>query len=101
MLKEEFISLISEYQNWSSKLDKISEVLNIPNLFECSLLEYSEILFNKTLRLLFNEDGVEDISWWIYEKAGRKDMRMWDSEGNEIPTDTLDDLWNLVKDNQK
>lgn len=101
MLKEEFISLISEYQDWSSKVDKASEVLNIPNLFECSLVEYGATLFDKTIGLLFNKDGVDDISWWVYEKAGRKDMRMWDSDGKEIPTDTLDDLWNLVKDNQK
>ena len=99
--KEEFIDLILKQQEWSNRVDEVSEALNIPTLFESDWVEYTSILFTKTLNLLFNEDGVDDISWWMYEKSGNPEFKMWDESGKEIPTDTVEDLWNLVKDNQK
>ena len=99
--KEEFIDLILKQQEWSNRVDEVSEALNIPTLFESDWVEYTSILFTKTLNLLFNEDGVDDISWWMYEKSGNPEFKMWDENEKEIPTDTVEDLWNLVKDNQK
>lgn len=99
--KEEFIDLISKQQKWSNRIDEVSEVLRVPTLFECDWVEYTSVLFDKTIKLLFNRDGVEDISWWLYEKAGNYDFKMWDEDGKEIPTDTINDLWELVKDNQR
>ena len=99
--KEEFIDLILKQQEWSNRVDEVSEALNVPTLFESDWVEYTSILFTKTLNLLFNEDGVDDISWWMYEKSGNPEFKMWDENEKEIPTDTVEDLWNLVKDNQK
>ena len=28
-------------------------------------------------------------------------MKMWDKDDNEIPTETIEDLWEIVKDNRK
>lgn len=95
--KEEFISLISNHQKWSNKIDKVSNILDIPTLFECDWIDYAARLFDDTLSFLFTEAGVDDINWWLYEKRGRSDMKMWDKEGNEIPTETVDDLWEIVK----
>lgn len=64
-------------------------------------VEYGNILFDEVLGLLFQEEGVDDINWWLYEKCGRPDYKMWDKDGNEIPTETLDDLWEIVKDYRK
>ena len=99
--KEEFIDLILKQQKWSNRVDEVSEALNVPTLFESDWVEYASILFDKTLVLLFNEDGVDDIYWWMYEKSENPELKMWDESGKEIPTDTVEDLWNLVKDNQK
>lgn len=99
--KEEFIDLILKQQKWFNRVDEVSEALNIPTLFESDLVEYTAILFDKTIGFLFNEEGIEDINWWLYEKSGNSKLKMWDAEGKEIPTDTVEDLWNLVKDNQK
>lgn len=99
--KEEFIDLILKQQKWSDRVDKVSEALNVPTLFESDWVEYASILFDKTLKLLFNGDGIDDIYWWMYEKSGNPELKMWDESGKEIPTDTVEDLWNLVKDNQK
>lgn len=99
--KEEFIDLILKQQEWSNRIDEVSEALDVPTLFESDWVEYTSILFDKTLNLLFNENGVDDINWWMYEKSGNSELKMWDESGKEIPTDTVEDLWNLVKDNQK
>lgn len=99
--KEKFIDLILKQQEWSNRVDEVSEVLNVPTLFESDWVEYASILFDKTLALLFNEDGIDDIYWWMYEKSENPELKMWDESGKEIPTDTVEDLWNLVKNNQK
>ena len=99
--KEKFIDLISKQQEWSNRVDEVSEVLNVPTLFESDWVEYASVLFDKTLALLFNEDGIDDIYWWMYEKSENPELKMWDESGKEIPTDTVEDLWNLVKNNQK
>ena len=99
--KEEFIDLILKQQEWYNRIDEVSEALNVPTLFESDWVEYASVLFEKTLDLLFNEDGVDDIDWWMYEKSGNPEFKMWDESGKEIPTDTVEDLWNLVKNNQK
>ena len=99
--KEEFIDLILKQQEWSNRIDKISEALNIPTLLESDWVEYASVLFEKTLDLLFNEDGVDDIDGCMYEKSRNRELKIRDENGKEIPTDTVEDLWNLVKDNQK
>lgn len=98
--KEQFIELISEHQSWNKRIDEVGEALNC-FIYEADWVEYTSILFDRTIKLLFNEEAVDDISWWMFEKAGRPEMKMWDAEGNEIPTETIEDLWELVKDNQK
>lgn len=99
--KEKFIDLILKQQEWSNRVDEVSEVLNVPTLFESDWVEYASVLFDKTLALLFNENGIDDIYWWMYEKSENPELKMWDESGKEIPTDTVEDLWNLVKNNQK
>ena len=98
--KDEFITLIDDYQKWSEQVDKASEVLGISTLFESNLIDYTSRLFDKTINILFDKNGTDDIYWWLYEKSGSPDFKMWDKEGNEIPSETIDDLWEIVKDSQ-
>lgn len=99
--KNKFITIINDYKKWFEQVDKASEALGIPTLFESNLIDYSNKLFDILLDTIFNKYGVDDINWWIYEKSGNPDLKMWDKEGNEIPTETIDDLWEIVKENCK
>ena len=99
--KEEFTDLILKQQKWSDRVDEVSEALNVPTLFESDWVEYAASLFDKTINFLFTEEGIDDISWWLYEKSGNPELKMWDADENEIPTDTIDDLWEIVKDSRK
>lgn len=99
--KEEFIDLISNYKKWDDRLDEVCKVLNC-NPLEMDWVEYGAKLFDTTLSILFEEEGVDDINWWLFEKPALPlGSGMWDEEGNEIPTETVEDLWNIVKNYRK
>lgn len=100
MTKEEFTKLISEQIKWGNEIDKISDIFKA-NLYECDWVEYACKLFNEILKISFKEEGVDDINWWIYEKDGNPELKMYDQDKKEIPTETLDDLWEIVKDYHK
>lgn len=97
--KEEFIKLISDHQKYNKRLDEVCDVFDA-EIWSADWIEYASVLFDTTIGLLFTEEGQDTISWWLYEKDGRSDMKMWDAEGKEIPTETIDDLWEIVKDEQ-
>ena len=98
--REQFIKLITDHRKHNNRLNEVEDVLGLI-IYDCDWIEYGNILFNEVLELLFQEEGVDDINWWLYEKCGRPDYKMWDKDGNEIPTETLDDLWEIVKDYRK
>ncbi len=98
--KEQFVKLITDNRKHNDRLDEVEDVLGLA-IYDCDWVEYGNILFDEVLGLLFQEEGVDDMNWWLYEKCGRPDYKMWDKDGNEIPTETLDDLWEIVKDYRK
>lgn len=98
--KEQFVKLITDNRKHNDRLDEVEDVLGLA-IYDCDWVEYGNILFDEVLGLLFQEEGVDDINWWLYEKCERPDYKMWDKDGNEIPTETLDDLWEIVKDYRK
>lgn len=98
--KEQFIKLIIDHRKHNDRLDEVEDVLGFA-IYDCDWVEYGNILFDEVLGLLFQEEGVDDINWWLYEKCERPDYKMWDKDGNEIPTETLYDLWEIVKDYRK
>lgn len=100
--KEQFIELIEEYQKWSTRLEEVETILNA-HLFECDWITYTFKLFDEILELNFNGSGIDTINWWLYEKNGDVNMKMWwnNETKEEIPTDSIEDLWNIVKDDRK
>lgn len=99
--KEQFIKLITNNRKHNNRLDEVGAVLGC-TIYDCDWVEYGNLLFDEVLNLLFEEEAVDDINWWIYEKPSLPPgAGMWDEEGNEIPTETLDDLWEIVKDFRK
>lgn len=99
--KEEFIKLISNHQKWDSRIDEVGKILDCSPL-EMDWVEYGATLFDIILNILFEEEGVDDINWWLFERPMfPPGPKMWDKDGNEIPTETIEDLWNVVKPYRK
>ena len=97
--KEEFIELLNDRINWNDKVEQLCELLG-SNLWESDIFNYGEILFEKFLNLRFNDSGIDIIFWWLYERKYDKDLNI-KIDGKEVPSDTLDDLWEIVKDYRK
>lgn len=98
--KEEFTDLILEHKNWDNKLYDVEKILGICPL-EIDWIEYCSRLFDKTLYFLFKKEAVDNILWWLWEKPSNPELKIFDKDGKEIPTETIDDLWELVKDYRK
>lgn len=103
MTKEGFVKLIENAQNYSKELDRWSD-FGI-DLFELPISELGWGFLNTVLPELFSDEGVDWVNWWLFEKPGLFKNSLpneaYDEDGNIIPTDTINDLWNLVKDYQK
>lgn len=98
--KEQFTKLISSHIKQLEKINEIEHVIQ-GDIMNWNVIEYGNILFDTVLSLLFKDEAVDDIFWWLFEKRGDSNLKMWNENENEIPTETIDDLWEIVKDFQK
>ena len=75
--------------------------------FKVDFLEYDTIFFDiieALLNLHFTKEQKALIEWWLYDKfLPSGDMLILNDEetGEEIPTDTPDDLWELIQKYEK
>lgn len=101
MTREEFEKFITNAQKYSEELDRWDKFGL--SLYELPISEMGWELFNISVDIIFKEDGADWINWWLFEKPifFGKPSQAYNEDGSVIPTDTLDDLWNLVKDLQK
>lgn len=97
MTKEGFIKLVENAQKYTDELDRWYD-FGI-NLDELPISDLSWNFFNTAMSDVFTKDGLEWIDWWLYSIPGKKTA--YNPDGSIIPTDTLEDLWNIVKDYQK
>nr|DAT77765.1 MAG TPA: hypothetical protein [Caudoviricetes sp.] len=98
--QEEFTKLISDNLTHNKRIDEVEAAIKW-SIFDWDIVEYGNVLFDFTLSILFEPEAVDDILWWVYERRINPELKMWDENGNEIPTETIEDLWNIVKDFRK
>ena len=79
-----------------------SRSIGLKHDYKIDFIEYDDIFFNvieALLTLHFNKDQKSLIEWYLYDKflpTGEM-LVLNDAEtGEEIPTDTPDDVWELV-----
>ena len=106
---EQFEKIIKEYIKFSHYEHKLNEMgLDI---VDTPLYETTGFLLDNIWEAWFNDDGIDTINWWMFEYhdldedfdddlnlVQEKEPGMWDEDGNVIPMDTIEDLWNYVKD---
>lgn len=93
--KDEFIKLLEEHDDQENRVDTLASIgLDI---FDSPLLEYGNMMFERLIKAYFTEEGADWVFWWLYEKHGDPDMKAWDENHNEIPMETMEDLWNYVE----
>lgn len=96
--KEDFVKIITEYKNWIDRVHQVADVLGI-GILDSDWMDYPNLLFLDFIKSHFDEEGVDWINWWLFEKPSHNvdDLKAWDAHHNEIPTETVEDLWNIVE----
>ena len=94
---KEFEKLISGYKSWNKRIDEVGDILGCDNMYELDWIEYTCNQFQDILEYLFDEEGIDWINWWLFEREDDDDDAVTDADGNVIPSKTVKDLWNLVK----
>lgn len=89
--KEKFIKLIEDYKKYEELLDSASIIF--PNIFESNIFTYSYKWFDQLIEAYFNISGIDWINAYLFE-----DCRKYWIEDIEHKLESLEDLWNLVKD---
>ena len=99
MTKEQFIKLMEVIKERYYKIEEIYDKLDdvfgsVGDLFidETSMTPIIDVISEIV------EDNDKWIEWYVYDKNWGTDERLtvMDNNGNEIPSATLEDLWNLI-----
>lgn len=101
--KEQFTKLITAIQALNKEYDRWED-FGI-NLWDLPIGDRMAEISDLAIKPLFKDEGIDWINWWMYEKPalieGESDNEAFDENGNIIPTNTIDDLWNIVEDYRK
>ena len=102
MEKCNFVAMINAIEKYDAEVERWAD-FGI-ELYELPICELTWELINMYLEEMFNEDGVDWINWYIYERKSiftGEILPCFDEEGNEFYVNTPEDLWKLVEQHQK
>ena len=102
MEKCNFVAMINAIERYDAEVERWAD-FGI-ELYELPICELTWELINMYLEEVFNEDGVDWINWYIYERKSiftGEVLPCWDEEGKEFYVNTPEDLWKLVEQHQK
>lgn len=102
MTKEQFIKLMETIKDRYYKLEQIYD--NIETVFGDvgdSFVEDTSIMNVIDVVAEIVDDTNNWIEWYIEKDWGKESrLTVIDEYGDEIPSDTLEDLWNLIQSNK-
>ena len=102
MEKCNFVAMINAIEKYDAEVERWAD-FGI-ELYELPICELTWELINMYLEETFNEDGVDWINWYIYERKSiftGEVLPCFDEEGKEFYVNTPEDLWKLVEQHQK
>lgn len=102
MEKCNFVAMVNAIEKYDAEIERWAD-FGI-ELYELPICEIPWKLINMYLEEVFNEDGVDWINWYIYERKSiftGEVLPCFDEEGKEFYVNTPEDLWKLVEQHQK
>ena len=90
MTKEKFKDLVYQMLEYSELYDKLYE-LGI-DIINCKYLNTAGVFFDEIMKKEFGEDGLDLISWWMYEDG---DHKIYEGNSEDVIADlnNIDDLY--------
>lgn len=92
--KQEFIDLITNYINLTDNIDKLDQLLHAC-IYESKDYKFIDNMFHEILKYNFNDEDIELIDWWLYERRDNPELKMY-IDKKKVPTETIEDIWNLL-----
>ena len=102
MEKCNFVAMVNAIEKYDAEIERWND-FGIA-FYELPICELTWELINMYLEEMFNEDGVDWINWYIYERKSiftGEVLPCFDEEGKEFYVNTPEDLWKLVEQHQK
>ena len=102
MEKCNFVAMVNAIERYDAEIERWND-FGI-ELYELPICELTWEIINMYLEEMFNEDGIDWINWYIYERKSiftGEVLPCWDEEGKEFYVNTPEDLWKLVEQHQK
>ena len=102
MEKCNFVAMVNAIEKYDAEVERWAD-FGI-ELYEFPICELTWELINMYLEEVFNEDGIDWINWYIYERKSiitGEVLPCWDEEGKEFYVNTPEDLWKLVEQHRK
>lgn len=97
MTKEEFLELYKDIEVFINASDRLTHNEALNSDFVWNYFELGWKIVEKSLLQVLPQEALEEINWWFFEKPYlKKGVHMKDAEGNPIPTETPEDLWNII-----
>ena len=84
---EVFKDILDRIRKSDATVNVLYPMVDVTNVTD----EYVSII-DMLMKCYYGEEAADNISWFLYEKNGREDMKAWDKDGKEILKDE-DDLW--------
>lgn len=100
MIKETFISVMEVAEKFSAEIERWND-FGIP-VFDLPIGDIPWKWFNIWIEEHFNKDGVEWISWYLWERVDLNGelLACYDENDNEFYVRDIEDLWEVVKEYQ-
>lgn len=94
MKKEDFVTIIKLHQEQNDRVDRASEFID----YSSPIIDFGFIMFDYVLREAFNENQIDCIFQWLYDRIdfNGREHPYWDENGNKHYLHTIDDLWDYI-----
>lgn len=93
--KEKLGDLIMEHNSQQDRIDILTSIF--PEAYSANIIDWGCKMFDELIRAYFTEEGVDWISYFLYENPNNEYVE----NGRRMKLETIDDLWSLVKDYRK
>lgn len=94
MTREKFKEMIYNIEEYNDFVDELYK-LKI-DIYNCKYTEYAGIFFDELMKSEFGEEGLDLVSWWLYEDVDHV-LYEDESESKEaIDLNNIDDLYDYL-----
>lgn len=91
--KDEFTELIQSCIEQDQRIDDLRKIFSTS--FDDPIMDWGYKIFDMLLNMYFTKEGVNWISYYLWENS---EKCYYDENDKRVPLETINDLWNIVRE---